>query len=80
MGLRDRARGADNKLAAALGGKTAQMTKPSDAERMLGLVGGFSPFDSLGDVGLLNVLLSLAAFRASSSPVTAGRQTVMPQE
>ncbi|RDI58763.1 Cys-tRNA(Pro) deacylase [Microvirga subterranea] len=33
------------KLAAALGGKTAQMMKPADAERMTGYhVGGISPF------------------------------------
>jgi Cys-tRNA(Pro)/Cys-tRNA(Cys) deacylase len=33
------------KLAAALGGKTAQMMKPADAERISGYkVGGISPF------------------------------------
>jgi Cys-tRNA(Pro)/Cys-tRNA(Cys) deacylase len=36
------------KLAAALGGKSAQMMKPADAERMSGYkVGGISPFGQM---------------------------------
>jgi Cys-tRNA(Pro)/Cys-tRNA(Cys) deacylase len=39
------------KLAAALGGKAAQMMKPADAERLTGYkVGGISPFGQMRDV------------------------------
>lgn len=39
------------KLAAALGGKSAQMMKPADAERITGFkVGGISPFGQKRDV------------------------------
>jgi Cys-tRNA(Pro)/Cys-tRNA(Cys) deacylase len=39
------------KLASALGGKTAQMMKPADAERITGFkVGGISPFGQKRDV------------------------------
>src|SRR5262245_65646642 len=39
------------KLAAAFGGKTAQMMKPADAERMSGYkVGGISPFGQMRTV------------------------------
>ena len=39
------------KLAAAFGGKSAEMMKPSDAERMTGYkVGGISPFGQMRKV------------------------------
>ena len=40
------------RLASAFGGKSAQMMKPADAERMSGYkVGGISPFGQIRNIG-----------------------------
>ncbi|GGC87382.1 Cys-tRNA(Pro) deacylase [Chelatococcus reniformis] len=60
------------KLAAALGGKSAQMMKPADAERLTGYkVGGISPF---GQMRAPRVVLEEAALAHASVYINAGQR------
>lgn len=60
------------KLAAALGGKSAQMMKPADAERRTGYkVGGISPF---GQARLAHVVVDAAALTHARVIVNAGQR------
>lgn len=60
------------KLAAALGGKTAQMMKPADAERLTGYhVGGISPF---GQKKRVPTLIEETAFAHPSVFINGGQR------
>ncbi|MCB8820018.1 Cys-tRNA(Pro) deacylase [Microvirga rosea] len=60
------------KLAAALGGKSAQMMKPADAERLTGYhVGGISPF---GQKKRVPTVIEETAFRHDSVFVNGGQR------
>lgn len=60
------------KLAAAFGGKAAQMMKPADAERISGFkVGGISPF---GQMRKLPVALEIQAFSQSLVYINGGQR------
>lgn len=60
------------KLAAALGGKAAQMMKPADAERMTGYhVGGISPF---GQRKRVPTLIEETAFAHESVFINGGQR------
>lgn len=60
------------KLAAAFGGKAAQMMKPADAERITGYhVGGISPF---GQKKRVPILIEEAAFAHGSVFINGGQR------
>lgn len=60
------------KLASALGGKTAQMMKPADAERITGYhVGGISPF---GQKKRVPTLIEQSAFEHDSVFINGGQR------
>jgi Cys-tRNA(Pro)/Cys-tRNA(Cys) deacylase len=60
------------KLASALGGKAAQMMKPSDAERITGYhVGGISPF---GQKKRVPTLIEQSAFEHASVFINGGQR------
>jgi Cys-tRNA(Pro)/Cys-tRNA(Cys) deacylase len=60
------------KLAAALGGKSAEMMKPADAERMTGYkVGGISPF---GQMRAVPVVIEESALRHDRVYVNGGQR------
>jgi Cys-tRNA(Pro)/Cys-tRNA(Cys) deacylase len=60
------------KLAAALGGKAAQMMKPADAERITGYhVGGISPF---GQKKRVPTVLEQSAFEHASVFINGGQR------
>jgi Cys-tRNA(Pro)/Cys-tRNA(Cys) deacylase len=60
------------KLAAALGGKAAQMMKPPDAERMTGYhIGGISPF---GQKRRVPTLIEQSAFAHDSVFINGGQR------
>ena len=65
------------KLAAAFGGKTAQMMKPADAERMSGYrVGGISPF---GQMKVLRTAIEEAAMVHDLVFVNGGQRGLQVQ-
>lgn len=60
------------KLAAALGGKSAQMMKPHEAERITGYkVGGISPF---GQMRRVPTVIEAAALRHAEVYINAGQR------
>ncbi len=61
------------KLAAALGGKSAEMMKPADAERMSGYkVGGVSPFGQTARSGRRSTRRAARTTTSSSTAASAG--------